>query len=82
MSPEDQKVFEDYFDLFRQPGWHSLVETLEESAVAMNSIREIPDAATMHRNQGKLEILEMVANWQDYISNLYDQENKEYNEDL
>lgn len=77
MSPEDAKVFEEYFDLFRHSGWRSLVETLEESAVAMNSIREIPDAATMHRNQGKLEILEMIAGWETYISNLYDQENRD-----
>lgn len=79
MSPEDQQVFDEYFELFMQPGWSRLVTDLEENLVMVDTIRGIPDDVTLYRNQGKLEILQNIISMKEFMENLYDDMSKEDN---
>jgi hypothetical protein len=79
MSPEDQKMFDEYFELFMQPGWSRLMTDLEENLVTVDTIRGIPDDVTLYRNQGKLEILQNIISLKLFMENLHDDMTKEDN---
>jgi len=82
MSPEDQKMFNEYFELFMQPGWSRLMTDLEENLVTVDTIRGIPDDVTLYRNQGKLEILQNIISLKLFMENLYDDMTKEDNHEV
>jgi hypothetical protein len=82
MSPEDQKMFNEYFDLFMQPGWSRLITDLEENLVTIDTIRGIPDDVTLYRNQGRLEILQNIISLKLFMENLYDDMIREDNNEV
>jgi hypothetical protein len=82
MSPEDQKMFNEYFELFMQPGWSRLMTDLEENLVTVDTIRGVPDDVTLYRNQGKLEILQNIISLKLFMENLYDDMTKEDNHEV
>lgn len=77
MSPEDQKMFDRYFDMFASEGWKQFTSDLESNLAAVSSIKGIPDAATLHKNQGKVEVLENVLSLPNYVEALYQQMTEE-----
>jgi hypothetical protein len=79
MSPEDQQMFDEYFELFMQPGWSRLMTDLEENLVTVDTIRGVPDDVTLYRNQGKLEILQNIISLKLFMENMYDDMTKEDN---
>jgi hypothetical protein len=79
ITPELQKYYEDYADLFMTEGWKTFQEDIQEAANTIN-IMSIKDAKDLHISQGKLDIFYRLLNWQNSIENAYEellQEEKE-----
>ena len=73
MSPEDQKKFNDYFDLFRQAGWKRLVEDLEDSVADLDSVAGVDSLMELGTRQGKILAFENMISLENYMKVLYDE---------
>ena len=80
MTPELQKYYESYFDLFLTDGWKQFMEDVKESAESFN-VRNVPDEATLKFVQGQLLILDQMINWEAGIRNVYDSVQEEEKEE-
>ena len=79
MTPELQKYYEDYADLFMTDGWKAFQEDIQAAALTIN-IMAMKDAKDLHISQGKLDVFQRLLNWQNSIENAYEellQEEKE-----
>lgn len=79
MTPELQKYYEDYADLFMTDGWKTFQEDILAAASTIN-IMALKDAKDLHISQGKLDVFQRLLNWQNSIENAYEellQEEKE-----
>jgi len=79
MTPELQKYYEDYADLFLTDGWKTFQEDIQAAALTIN-IMAMKDAKDLHISQGKLDVFQRLLNWQNSIENAYEellQEEKE-----
>jgi hypothetical protein len=81
MTPELEKYYETYFDLFSTKGWKQFIEDVTESAETFN-VRNVPDEAALKFVQGQLLILDQMVNWEVSIRNAFDSiEEEEKNEE-
>lgn len=71
VSPEDEKYYENYFDLFLTDGWKQFIEDLQETANSFD-VRNIPDEATLKYTQGQLMILDRMLNFSNSIRTVYE----------
>ena len=72
MDREDEKYYNDYFDLFRSDGWKQLIEELTQNAATINNVAVIEDAEDLFFRQGQLEVLVSLLKFEDSINNSYD----------
>ena len=72
MTPELQKYYEDYADLFLTDGWKLFQEDIQAAALSIN-IMSLKDAKDLHVSQGKLDVFQRLLNWQNAIENAYDE---------
>jgi len=72
MTREDEKYYNDYFDLFRSDGWKQLTEELTQNAAAINNVALVKDAEDLFFRQGQLEVLVYLLQFEDSINNSYD----------
>lgn len=72
MTPELQKYYEDYADLFMTDGWKTFQEDILAAASTIN-IMALNDAKDLHISQGKLDVFQRLLNWQNSIENAYDE---------
>ena len=72
MTPDLQKYYEDYADLFLTDGWKQFQEDIEAAALTIN-IMSMQDAKDLHISQGKLDVFQRLLNWQNSIENAYDE---------
>jgi len=71
LTKEDEKYYEQYFDLFIQPGWKQLLTDLNES---LNSYRieDIKDEASLNLVKGERAILHRLINFEQSMKETYD----------
>ena len=71
LTKEDEKYYEQYFDLFIQPGWKQLLTDLNES---LNSYRieDIKDEASLNLVKGERVILHRLINFEQSMKETYD----------
>lgn len=71
MTKEDEKYYEQYFDLFLHPGWKQLVTDLNDS---LNSYRieDIKDESSLNLVKGERAILHRLVNFEQSIKETYD----------
>ena len=67
MNREDEKYYNDYFDLFRSDGWKQLTEELTQNAYAINNVALVKDAEDLFFRQGQLEVLVYLLQFEDSI---------------
>lgn len=81
MTPELQKYYETYFDLFVSDGWKQFIEDVEQSAESFD-IRNVKDESALKFIQGQLLILDKLVNWENGITTSYETiVNEESNEE-
>jgi hypothetical protein len=80
MTPELQKYYETYFDLFTTDGWKQFIEDVTESAESFN-VRNVPDESALKFVQGQLLILDQMMNWEISIRNAFDSIEEEEKEE-
>lgn len=73
MSPEEEKEFENLFDLFSHPGWKILMRFTKEDAEALANIRVVTTPEDLWRNKGKVEVLDNMLTLQAYMEEAYAQ---------
>jgi len=71
MTPELQKYYETYFDLFTTDGWKQFLEDISNSTQHFN-IRNVKDEGDLKFMQGQLLILDQLVNWEVSVKNGYD----------
>lgn len=81
MSPEEQKAYEDYLDLFLHPGWKNLIEDLEAFRAPIEDLRYTNTVEDLHANKGKLQVLDYIITLPDMIDNIFADQD-ETDEDL
>lgn len=71
MNKEDEKYYEQYFDLFLHPGWKQLLTDLNES---LNSYRieDIKDESSLNLVKGERTILYRLVNFEQSMKETYD----------
>jgi hypothetical protein len=72
MTPEIEKYYDNYFDLFMTDGWKQFIKDLDSSAVGFD-IRRIQDEGDLKFQQGQLKILDLIVNWEVSVRNAYDE---------
>ena len=72
MTPELQKYYEGYADLFLTEGWKTFQEDIQAAASTIN-IMSMKDAKDLHIAQGKLDVFYRLLNWQSSIENAYEE---------
>ena len=60
MSPEDKKMYEDFFDMFATPGWKRLEEKAKELIVTINDVHNIKDLESLHYTRGRIVELHTI----------------------
>lgn len=71
MSPEDQKLYDDYFDLFACPGWKQIVEDWKTDIIDLDNLSGIEDLETLYSRRGKVEVLKSLVNLQSTVEYMY-----------
>jgi len=71
MSPEDEKYYENYFDLFLTDGWKQFIEDLADSANSFD-VRNIKTEADLKYVQGQLMVLDRMIGFADSMRTAYD----------
>ena len=71
MTKEDEKYYEQYFDLFLHPGWKQLVTDLNES---LNSYRieDLENESSLNRVKGERTVLYRLVNFEESMKETYD----------
>ena len=64
---------EDARDLFRMPGWGALMDQLEDQAELCN-IDACNTLEELHFNKGRLAVIRMILNYEDYVVRLGEEE--------
>ncbi len=77
MSPELEKYYNTYFDLFRTDGWKQLIEELANNASVINSVEATKNNDDLYLRKGQLNVLSHVINLEVLINNAFEDLNKE-----
>lgn len=72
MTPDLQKYYEQYADLFLTDGWKQFQEDIQAATNTIN-IMSMKDAKDLHIGQGKLDVFYRLLNWQTSIENAYEE---------
>jgi len=81
MTPELEKYYNTYFDLFLSEGWKQLIEELSQNAVVINSVEATKDVDDMYFRKGQLNVLAHVINLEAAVNNAFEDQSKEQEED-
>jgi hypothetical protein len=79
MTPELEKYYETYFDLFTTDGWKQFIEDVQENAKAFD-VRNVPDEKALKFVQGQLLIMDKLLNWEASVEVAYNQVKEESEE--
>jgi hypothetical protein len=80
MTKEDQKYYEDYFDLFTTEGWKQFISEIEES-ISRFTFDVVGDEKDLFLAKGQLLILNNTKNFEDRIRSNYDSVTEELLDD-
>ena len=71
MSPEDEKYYEAYFDIFVQQGWKQFITELQEIFDSYR-IEDINDSDQLHLIKGERQVLQRILNFENGIRMHYE----------
>lgn len=71
MTPEVEKYYENYFDLFTTNGWKQYVEQVEAEKDNF-SLEGVKDDKDLYAKQGQLYVINNILNFESMIRTAYD----------
>jgi len=71
MTPEVEKYYENYFDLFTTDGWKQYVEQVEAEKDNF-SLEGVKDDKDLYAKQGQLYVINNILNFESMIRTAYD----------
>lgn len=71
MTQEEEKYYNNFFDLFGSPGWAQFIEELEVREGAYD-ISHLKDEKDLYKIQGELSIIRMLLNFEHFITQGHD----------
>jgi hypothetical protein len=71
MTQEEEKYYNNYFDLFSSEGWQQVLEELNARAEAYD-IGHLKNEKDLHTVQGELSIIRMILGLEEFITLGYD----------
>ena len=72
MSPEEQKYYENYFELFLTTGWKQFVQESQDTLDG-HSIDDIKDAKELSHVQGQRTVLLNIVRFETGIQNAFEE---------
>lgn len=70
MTTEEEKYYNNYFDLFRSEGWKQFLEELEDRVDAYE-IGYLKDEKDLYKVQGELSIIRLLLGLEEFINQGY-----------
>jgi hypothetical protein len=72
MTPELEKYYEQYFDLFVTDGWKQFISDISANLEQFN-IRSIEKFGDLRYSQGQVKVIDQIMNWETLIRNTYEE---------
>jgi hypothetical protein len=72
MTPEVEKYYEIYFDLFTTDGWKQFIQDVSDN-LQQYDLRTVENADDLRFKQGQLKVIDHVMNWETLIRNAYEE---------
>lgn len=72
MNKETELYYNNYFELFRTPGWAQFVDEFRQNANVINSVENTKDGEELFFKKGQLTVLAMIINLEAYINQGYE----------
>ena len=70
MTPELEKYYEQYFDLFVTDGWKQFISDISANLESFD-IRSIEKFGDLRYSQGQVKVIDQIMNWETLIRNTY-----------
>ena len=81
MTPEIEKYYETYFDLFSTDGWKQFIKDISDN-LDQYDVRTVENADDLRFKQGQLKVIDHVMNWETLIRNAYEEIANDASQDL
>jgi len=76
MTPELEKYYEQYFDLFVTDGWKQFISDISAN-LEQFEIRNIEEFGDLRYSQGQIKVIDQIMNWETLIRNTYEELEKD-----
>jgi len=70
MTPELEKYYEQYFDLFVTDGWKQFILDISANLESFD-IRSVEKFEDLRYSQGQIKVIDQIINWETLIRNTY-----------
>jgi hypothetical protein len=81
MTPEVEKYYETYFDLFSTDGWKQFIQDVSDN-LQQYDVRSVENVDDLRFKQGQLKVIDHVMNWEALIRNAYEEIANDASQDL
>ena len=81
MTPEVEKYYEIYFDLFTTDGWKQFIKDVSNN-LEQYDVRTIEDVDDLRFKHGQLKVIDLVMNWETLIRNAYEEIASDASQDI
>ena len=81
MTPEVEKYYETYFDLFSTDGWKQFIQDVSDN-LQQYDVRSVENVDDLRFKQGQLKVIDHVMNWETLIRNAYEEIANDASQDL
>jgi len=72
MTPELEKYYNNYFDLFNNEGWKQLKQDFANNAASINSVESTKDVDDLNFRKGQLSVIAHIINMEALIEQGYE----------
>lgn len=71
MNLDEQKYYDNYFDLFNSKGWEQLIKELQDIYDTSYNVENLNTIEELHKSKGEREMLSRLLNFENGIEAAY-----------
>ena len=71
MNLDEQKYYDNYFDLFNSKGWEKLIKELQDIYDTSYNVENLNTIEELHKSKGEREMLSRLLNFENGIEAAY-----------